>query len=102
MRSSSGPSCPDKRAHELAVDQGCNRVDINPLGRQELARVFDGGDARRLDTDVCEPGTCELLYILGFLHGAGNAAHPKFDTMLDLRRDLTRSEERRVGKECRS
>jgi len=61
------------------------------LSRQKLACIFDAVDPGRLYTDVYEPGSCELLDILGFLHGAGNAAHPEFDIMPDFRRTSPRT-----------
>src|ERR1039457_6772193 len=84
----------EERANILLLaccyQQGSRRwLDINPLGRQKLARLFDVVDPGRLDTDVHEPGTFELLDILGFLHGGGNAAHPEFDVAPDLRLDFT-------------
>jgi hypothetical protein len=38
-------------AHELAIDNGRNRVDINATAGQELAGVFDIVDAGRFDAD---------------------------------------------------
>ena len=40
-----------ERAHELAVDLGRERVDVESFASEELARVFDVVDAGRLDAD---------------------------------------------------
>src|SRR5271165_6366534 len=66
-----------ERAHELAVDERRDRVNVDPLAGKEFARVVDLVDAGRLDADRLEPGGGELHPVVVFVERAGDAADPE-------------------------
>src|SRR6266540_6034281 len=78
----------DEGAAELPVDLGLDRAHVDAGARQELPRLLDAVDPRRLDGDLREAGRGELRHILLFGERSGDAADPELDTLLDRRRDF--------------
>src|SRR3989475_13192997 len=76
----------DERAHEFPIDRRRRGVDVETGLDQDLARVLDAVDARRLDLDVDEAGPGELGAIVGVAERTGHAADPELDAPAQLRR----------------
>src|ERR1700733_13831359 len=78
----------NKGAHELAFHQGGDRVDIDPLRRQERASVFHVVNSGRLDLDLAKAGATHLLRVFGIAKCSGDATDPQFDVPPDLWRNF--------------
>src|SRR5579872_524091 len=80
-----GFSGANEGTREFALDVRRNRVRINSRGRQELPRVFNAVNARRLDFNFRESRRAELRAKLRFLHRARNAADPQLHASPNIR-----------------
>src|SRR5690242_16075795 len=67
----------DEGTHELALDLRGDRIDVDALASQKLARVLNVIDAGRLNPDRLEAGRGEFRAIVALIEGAGDAAGPK-------------------------
>src|SRR5262245_10176211 len=79
-----GPRCTDEGAQELALHAWSNRIDIDSLRGEELLRLAQVVDTRRLDADVDEASRFELRSVVGLLESPGDAPDPQLHAASDL------------------
>ena len=78
-----------ERAHEFALDERRDRVHVDALAGEELARVVDLVDARRLDADRLKSGGGELDVVVVFIERARDAARPRAERRGESLRDCS-------------
>src|SRR6185503_18737931 len=78
----------DERAHEPVRDLGRDGVDVEPGAGQEVPRLLDPVDARRLEVDPLEARLRELVAIFSLLQRSRHAADPELDAPPALRGNL--------------
>src|ERR1035438_9085022 len=65
--------CPDKGAHEFAIDQRGDRIHIDAGFDKKMPRIFDGIHTRGLHGNAAESRLRQLGHVFPLLKRAGNA-----------------------------